>query len=94
MAERAGGTIWIDWLTELASFDWMDLFYQHLLLALGVLAGQTELLRLTRLTGWTDWLAGLTGWTDWLDVLAGQTGRTDWTCFTSWTGLMLIDKLD
>ena len=44
MAERAGWTIWIDWLTELASFDWLDLFNQHSLLALGVLAGQTELL--------------------------------------------------
>ena len=45
MAEHAGWTIMIDWLTELASLDWLDLFYQHLLLALGVfLAGQTELL--------------------------------------------------
>ena len=63
MAERAGWTIWIDWLTELASFDWMDLFYQHLLLALGVLAGQTELLRLARLTAWLDVLVGLSGLT-------------------------------
>ena len=29
MAEHAGWTIWIDWLTELASFDWLDLFYQQ-----------------------------------------------------------------
>ena len=94
MAEHAGWTIWIDWLTELASFDWLDLFYQHLLLALGVLAGQTELLRLARLTAWLDWMAGWTGWLDWLDGLAGWMGRTDWTCFTGWTGLILIDKLD
>ncbi len=28
MAECAGWTIWIDWLTELAGFDWLVLFYQ------------------------------------------------------------------
>ena len=48
--------------------DWMDRLARHVLLALWVLAGQTELLWLARLTGWTHWLAGQTGWTDWLDL--------------------------